>query len=195
MTDIQRIRVAITGFPGAPGVATFFASATDTTAVAALATYYGAVKGFHPGGVSFDIPGTGDLIDDATGTITGVWTQSGSATQTSATPANIYIAGACFRTRWVTGGIVHGRRVTGTTFLGPILASSFENDGSPLGTSLTTVRAAAVALVAAADLYIWSRPYQNKGGSDPIPTRAGSSHLVIGTTTPDLTSGLRSRRV
>lgn len=195
MANIQRIRVILNGAGGLPGVATFYAAAADTTAVAALSTYFSTLKNLFPPGVTLDIQGTGDLIDETNGTIVGVWTQSGGSTQTSTATASVYAAGVGARARWVTGGIVHGRRVVGTTFICPMLAVNFENNGTLSSALLTTLSNAASTLITASDLLIWSRPYVFDPAHPAIPARSGSSHQVVAAVHPDVVTSLRTRRV
>lgn len=195
MANLQRIRVAISGLVGGPGVATFYAQEADTTAVAALSTFYSSVKSLHAQNTSFQIPGTGDVINEANGHIVGVWTQSGGSTQTSASGANPYGAGVGMRIRWFTAGIVHNRRVTGTTFLVPLNGASLDTDGTILDSTVTTVSTAAGTLVSGSALRIWSPPVTAEQATPTVPQRDGSSYEVQGHQVPQMVSWLRSRKV
>lgn len=191
VANIQEIRVEISGLDGGPGVAIFYAGAVDTTAVAALVTFYSSVKNLHPNGVSFVVPGSGDLINEANGEIVGAWTQSGSGTQTSTAAVAAYAAGVGARVRWDTAGIVHKRRVRGSTFLVPLLAANYENNGTILAAAMTTINNAAAALVSTADLLIWSRPF---AGAPNNPARSGVAFGVAAGVGVDKVATLRSRR-
>lgn len=195
MANIQRIRVAISGLVGGPGVATFYAPEADTTAVAALSTFYAAVKNLHAQNTSFQIPGSGDTIDESNGHIVGLWTQSGGSVQTSASGANPYGAGVGARVRWLTGGIVHFRRVTGTTFLVPLNGASLDTDGTVLDSTVTTLSTAAGNLVTGAALRIWSPPVTAAEATPTVPERSGTSFEVQGHTVPQMITWLRSRKV
>lgn len=195
MANLQRIRVNITGISGMPGVATYFAAEADTTAVAALSTFYSNVKNYHPVGCNFEIPGTGDLVNEADGSLQGIWTQSGGSNQQSSVATTPYAAGVGARIRWATAGIVHGRRVTGTTFLVPLLNTHYQSTGTILAASLTALSGFASTLVSTSALRIWSRPYEFDPDHPDIPARAGSSYEVLASYMPTLVTSLRSRRV
>jgi hypothetical protein len=195
VATLQRIRVLISGLVGGPGVATFYAPDGDTTAVAALSAFYLGIKDLHAQNTSFQVNGAGDTIDELTGHINGVWTQSGGSTQTSASGSVSYAAGVGLRVRWLTGGIVHNRRVNGATFLVPMNSASYATDGTIIPATVTTIATQVSLLVANASLRIWSPPHTNSGPTDPIPTRLGSSYEVIAGLVVDRVSSLRSRRV
>lgn len=191
VANLQEIRVTITGLDGGPGVAVFYAPDLDTTAVAALVTFFSSVKNLHPGGVSWTVPGTGDLINEANGDLVGTWTQAGSGTQTSTSAVAAYAAGVGACIQWQTSGIVHKRRVRGKTFLVPLLAANYENNGTILAAAVTTMQNAANALVAASNLQIWSRPFD---GTPTNPARSGAGYEVTAGVVLDRVARLRSRQ-
>lgn len=195
MANIQRIPVALTIPGGGAGVSVFYAADTDTTAVAALSTFWGAVANLHPATFAWFVPGSGDKIDETNGHIAGSWSQSGSSSGNSAAGLGSYAAGVGMRIRWQTDGIVHNRRVRGSTFLCPLNAASYQDNGTIITATLTTVTAAAVALVAASNLLIWSPPVTAEEATPTVPERSGSSHVVTGTLPLDRVAVLRSRRV
>lgn len=191
MSTLRRIRVTLTIPGGGDGLATFFSGAADTTAPAALLAFWTAVSAQMPAGLSGSVPNTGDTIDDATGTINGVWTASGGGSFVSSSGTGQFAAGTGARVRWVTGGIVHGHRVNGSTFICPIRGDKYDNDGT-LGSGLLTALQTAVSdLQAATTLKIWSRPV---GSGTPVPARAGSSFDVVAGFVPDKVTSLRTRR-
>jgi hypothetical protein len=195
VANIQRIPVSLTIPGGGAGLAQFYAADTDTTAVAALGTFWAAVKNLFPAGFSYSVPGTGDKIDELTGHVTDIWTQSGSSSGSSASGVGPYAAGTGMRVRWHTGGIVHFRRVVGSTFLAPFNAASYDNDGTIIPATVSSVQTAASALVSGANCLIWSPPVTAAQATDKIPQRDGSSHLVLAGIAVDHVASLRSRRV
>jgi hypothetical protein len=186
MPSIDRLRVAWSGSPvTGPGLSTFyFAGGTaDPAAVSALFT---ACAPYVAAGVTWQVPGAGDQLDVATGSLTGSWSAAGGSTIASSGNAE-HAQGVGARIRWRTNGIVNGRRVTGSTFIVPIHRLMFDTDGTLAGGIVTALNAAALAYVSAVtpDGVIWSRP---------APGRAGTSHALTYADLPDAVSWLRSRR-
>jgi hypothetical protein len=136
--------------------------------------------------VAWDIPGSGDVVDETTGLITGAWTAGTAATITATGGTGAYAAGTGAFVRWQTNGIVAGRRVRGRTFLCPIITTGFDSNGTIASTQLGTLQTAATALAAAGKNQVWHRP--SPGGSD------GSAHIVVAGTVPDKVTSLRTRR-
>ena len=170
-----------------PGLTTFYGTGfTSADMSASVNDYFQAVKSLVPAGVTWITPMGGDVLDETTGALTGTW-GSGGSFQTSSGPGAEYAAGVGVRHTLQTGTVVNGRRVRGSFFLVPLLASHFDSDGSIKNTALTTIDAAAQALYTAlnTEWVVWSRP---------TDTRAGLAAEVTGVTTPDRVSWLRSRR-
>lgn len=191
---IHRVKVLWTGMPGAPGVSThYLGSAPAAADLTAFRTFYNALIAGLPNTLTLTIPGSGDILDETTGTITGTWTATAPSTVVG-TAASGYAAPVGTLAHWVTGGVVRGRRVRGTTFIVPTV-NQFEPGGTPIGTWITTLQTAATALVTSlgANLVVWARPLR-----DPDPPHAivepGSLHGVTGATVPDKAMVLRSRR-
>lgn len=205
MTDLQRVNVAWQNWPGAPGLSQFYFFVTGTQGnVDALRTFFDAVKSLLPSGLSITVPGSGDIINDADGKITGSWSVTTPPLVVSATGAGAYAGNAGCVVHWLTSGVIGGRRVRGRTFLVPTIATQFETNGSLTSAALTTVGTAADALITAtsATYRVWSRPVtahteydRDTGQPKSIPARAGSNHGVNGRRIPDLAVSLRSRRI
>lgn len=188
MALMSRLRVAWSGGSvTGPGLTTFYSSAGVSPAdlPGAVLTFFNSVKGIVPIGVTWTVPSSGDVLNDATGELEGVWAESGGGA-VSSTGGTAFAAGVGLRIKWVTGGIVAGRRVKGSTFLVPVHSTGLQSDGTWRPDEIDTMGAAAVALLAAdPTLGIWSRP---------TPSRSGSFHPIVGVVTPDAVSWLRSRR-
>jgi len=170
---------------GGSGVSVFY-SPFGVDATVELATFFNAIKTVFPNAVTWDIPGTGDVIDDTTGLITGAWTAGTAASVSGTGGTGAYVAGTGAFVRWQTGGIVNGRRVRGRTFLCPLITTAFDSNGTLSNPNVTTFQTAATTLAASGKLLIWHRP--SAGGSD------GSNHVVVGATVPDKVTSLRTRR-
>lgn len=188
MANISRIKVdwsgtAVTG----AGLTTFYSNDVTPTALpGAVLTFFDDLKAIVPAGVTWTIPSSGDLLDEADGELQGGWTASGGGA-VSSTGTAVHAQGVGLRIKWVTGGVVAGRRVRGSTFIVPVVTDNLQADGTFRTNEINVMGAAALALLAAdPTLVIWSRP---------APGRSGTSHLITSVATPDAISWLRSRRV
>jgi len=194
MTNIARVRCLWSGFPGGPGVSThYLAVSYPAGSIAAIRTFYNALAALLPNTLNIQVPGSGDLIDDATGDIIGSWTDTTPAV-VAGTSASGYAAPVGALVRWNTNGIVAGRRVRGKTFIVPGV-NMFEPGGTPIASAITTMTTAATTLVTATSpgLLVWARPF-TPGPDDDRPARAGTSHAVTSAFVPDKSMVLRSRR-
>jgi len=193
MAVVAEVPIIWEGFPGGPGVSTFFGD--DVVAVrAALGAFVGAIDQWVPGQIELTIPDAGRNIDAADGSLVSFW-QSGAPIHDSNTLQGSYsaVSGVCIN--WLTNGVVAGRLVRGRTFMVPLLTSAYELDGTIAGGALDDFRNAATVLALSGALVIWSRPFA--GDPDhvpPIPARAGTVHAVGGSVVNDRAAVLRSRR-
>lgn len=185
MTVIDRNVTTWTGWPGGPGISVFYATQGGGVADK-LQIFFAAVKSLIVGGVVITVAQSGDSIDDTTGQIVGTWTQS-NAGPVTCTAAGAFAPQTGARVRWNTSGIENGRRVRGATFLVPVTSSSLSNTGALLGSSVTTIQAAASALIVsgAGHQVIWHRP-SKKG--------PGASFPITSATCLTEVANLRSRR-
>ena len=185
---MQRIRCPWTTGPGGAGLSTFyFSTGSEAQSVSAVSSFFNALQTSLPAAVTISVPNAGDVIDETTGLLTGVWA-GGSATSTSGAPGTTnYAAGTGGYIRWLTGGIVSGHRVQGRTFICPIPNGLYDAWGTIVDSFVTAWQTAASALVSdpASEMLIWSRP---KTGL------AGSKHVVTSAVAPDRVTSLRSRR-
>lgn len=191
MGYLQRIRVVWTGQTGLPGVSTFYANETDATAIAALVAFFGNIKFAFPAGTAWEIPSSGDLINEENGELGGTWSQSGSGTVNATGGAVNYAAGVGCRVTWLTSGIVNGRRLRGSTFLTGMTVGSYGSNGTIDDSTVTQFRTHVNTLVTNSNLWIWSPPFP---GSPTVDQRDGTSAVVISGTVPDKVTSLRSRR-
>ena len=156
---INRVRVALTGLGGMPGVATFHfnSSVTDMTA---LRTFWDSVKAVFPNGLAINVPNAGDQINDNSGQIVGAWTGPAQTTVTGTGGATGYSSTSGVMVKWVTPQVVNGRRPIGKTFLVPAVVGILSTTGGISGAMVTTVTAAAQALVVAyaGEMKIYHRP-------------------------------------
>lgn len=186
MANIRRIEVVWSGLTGLPGVSIFHAGDTAAGMTALLRTYFNSIADQFPIGLSLSFPSQGELINDANGEVVGTWTDV-PVTSVTGTGGLNYAAGVGTYTRWLTAGVVEGRRVQGRTFLCPLASTAYDSSGTLTTATVTDLQTAAQVLTdATPDLLIWSR------GSETDPT--GTSFQVVATAQPDKVSWLRSRR-
>jgi hypothetical protein len=183
--SIRKIPVAWQTGVGGSGVSVFY-SPFGTDLTADLGTFFNAIKALFPGSVTWDIPSSGDVIQESDGIITGAWT-AGTPASIVATGAGNYVGGTGAFVKWQTAGVVGGRRVKGRTFMCPLLATCFDSTGTIASTSLTTLSVAAAALSGSGKMVIWHRPTTKAAAN-------GSQHAVVGSSVPDKVTSLRTRR-
>lgn len=170
-----------------PGISTFYATSSVTTGMpAALVTLFTALRPFVPTGVTWTIPGVADVLEETTGVLVTSNTPGGGGTVNSNGGAVDFKPGVGLRMRWLTAGVVAGRRVNGTTFLAPTTSQEIPN-GIVQSTTVTTIQNAMAAYIADAGFVagVWSRP---------TPTRSGSTHAITSQQVPNTLSWLRTRR-
>jgi hypothetical protein len=184
--SMNRVRCVWAGWPGAPGYTNFY-TGTSIVNQTEIRTFFQALIGLLPTGLTIQVPNTGDVVDEVNGHITGAW--SGAAnTVVTGTQVGVYAGsvGACVN--WRTGLLVAGRRPIGRSFLVPLIGAAFQADGSLAAATITTIQSAANTMITnlAGELKVWSRPR---------PTLTGQSVTVISENVPDLAVVLRSRRI
>lgn len=183
MADMERIVVAWSGVAGLPGVSVFYGDLAGS-ANADVKTFFTAIAGVFPLGLSWTIPGSGDLIEDTTGALSGTWVNGAGGGVVAASGAAQHASGVGAYVNWRTGAVVNGRRLMGRTFLAPLMNSAYDAAGSIVTGNLTTLQNAAAALVTAGNTLIWHRPGAG----------AGSSSQPVSATVPDQVTSLRTRR-
>lgn len=196
MANINRARVVWSGWPGGPGLSTFYFDQA-TTNMAALLAFWTSARTVVPAGVSFNVPNSGDQIDPGTGKIVGTWTGSGGGVTTTTGTAAAYSGTSGCVIRWQTGGILNGRRLLGRTYMVPLKGSMYGNDGSIDEASIASLVTACATLILAysPNLVAWSKP-RNAGTNGPgDPGKASLVSAITSAFIPDLAVVMRSRRV
>jgi len=187
MANLARVRVSWSG-PAVvgPGISTFYFDEAGSGWTADLATFFNVVKAWIPVGTSMTVPNNGDLIDAASGELSGTWTD-GSTSVIGGTGVGNYTLGVGCRVVWATAGLTNGRRVKGSTYIVPILNAQFEGSGALVAAFVSSLDSAADALVTAqaGTFVIYTRPVNGAGGKSSAVTAAN---------VPDAVSWLRSRR-
>lgn len=169
------------------GLSTFYFNSPPLTSdVTIIRSFFSALGSSTPVGLQWQVPDGGEDIDETTGALTGAW---GTTTTTGVTASSTssFSEGVGARITFATAGIVAGRRVRGTLFLVPLAGNAFGTNGLLLSTAQTGIQTAAQTMIGttAAKFVVWSRP---------VPSRAGSFHLVTNALVPANVTWLRSRR-
>jgi hypothetical protein len=183
MTSIERIKVVWQGAVGLPGVSVFHGT-LGASANADVKTFFTALVGSFPSGLTWTVPSTGDVINDTNGALVGTWVNAGGGT-VAATNASAYAAGTGAYVNWNTGIVVGGRRLAGRTFLAPIVTALYDA-GTITNVNLAAIQTAATALATAGNTLVWHR--NHIGLSD------GSSSAIVSASVPDQVTSLRTRR-
>ena len=194
---LGRIRVILSGFPGGPGVATFY-SGDAPAMLPALQTFWTALTGILPTDLHIQIENAGDLIDPVTGTLVGAWVGAAQAPLTGGS-AEVYAAPTGALARWTTPVILDGHRVKGRTFIVPVTSNFFTTAGGlgPVGLATVTNAAAAFVTNSAGALAIWHRPFKGSVATPTRPARpahVGGQAFVTGSSGSPKAVVLRSRR-
>lgn len=197
MANISRVRVAMTGFIGAPGVMTFYCLTPDTF-VTALHAWLVGVAGSLPGVVKLNIEPGGDTIDSTSGALTGSWAGAATA-EISGADTGGYSAPSGMVISWLTGTVVDGHRLRGKTYLVPFARSAYGPDGQLNAANVADMKTKADAFqaAAAANFVIWHRNRKARAADAThlaVTARAGGHSIVSGTRVTGRPAVLTSRR-
>jgi hypothetical protein len=187
---VARVRVAWQNWPGAPGVSTFYADETITqAAIDSLRAFFNGCGALLPTGLTIQVPSSGDIIDQGTGSLTGAWSVATTPTVvTGSGGTGVYAGNAGAVIHWLTPDLFGGRRLRGRSFLVPLIGTAYENNGSLSSATISAISGAATTFLAAVPgmWNVWHRPR---------PGFAGGNGTIESFRVPDLAVSLRSRRV
>lgn len=192
---INRIRAIWTGFNGGPGVSTFY-SLSPATDLPLIHGFFTSLVSMFPDDVTIQIEGSGDILDETSGDLTGTWSDSAPAPVVGVNTGG-YAAPTGIVVIWLTGVVMDGGRLKGRTFLVPCSGALFDVDGSVGAAGLATANGAASGLATASQLVVWHRPRiaRAASGSRPAVTyRAGGYASMSGAVVHDFAAVLTSRR-
>jgi hypothetical protein len=186
-----------TGFTGQPGYSVFYQN-NSVGNPNPLQTFWAAIALYFPPVVTITTPATGELIDETTGKMTGVW-GAGVQSAVVGTGLTSYVPNAGAQIKWGTGNFRNGRRVWGRTFLVPFAASQFGTGGVIASTATAAIQTAASTLITsfAGSMVIWTRPVYKPGAlpdDPPVLVRAGALNPVVSATVPSKPATLSARR-
>jgi hypothetical protein len=143
----------------------YFLTATSVASQrAALSTFIEAIQAVQSSQCAYTIRTVGRELSDATGALTGAWSEPTAYTGTGNLAQEPLPDASQALIRWSTNHIVGSRFLQGRTFI-PCLTTNGVDDGNVLAATRTTIQNAANALVAAAVQFaIWHRPVGGAGG-------------------------------
>lgn len=196
MAGLNRVSVAWQGWPGSPGVSQFYLdSVAQQTSIDAIRTFFAAVAGLLPTGLTITVPSSGDIIEEQNGQLAGNWSVGTAPLVVTGSGTGVYAGNAGAVVHWLTNTVATKRRLRGRTFLVPLVSTAYDTAGSLGLTPFNTIQNAASALVGsmAGNMVVWHRPIIQKGTG--VVIRAGSSGDVTSSRVPDLAVSLRSRRI
>lgn len=197
MPNIHRVRVALTGLPGLPGVSTFYAT-NGPDLQDPLHDFYDAIAGSLPTGLTVQVEPSGDVIDVATGTLTGTW-NGASIPPVACVGTGVYAAPAGAAISWLTNTVIDGRKLRGRTYMVPLVSAEYQTDGSLRPAFLTTLTSVVASLLTAtsSNFQVWGRPREFRAATGTLPelaARNGAAAAVAAADFKDKVAILRSRR-
>lgn len=160
MATLHRVRVAWSGWPGGPGVSTFYFDPASAPPLAALKTLYTSVAGICATGIVFTFENAGQDVDVSTGQAVGSWTAP-SVTNAIGSGSTAYAGPAGGMISWRSGVFLGGRQIVGKTFLVPLGSNAYDTDGSVGNATVNAMNTAlSTFLSSAGSLRLWSRKNQ-----------------------------------
>jgi len=146
----------------------------------ALQAFWTTVKGAQTTTCSYVISTQGRELDDATGTLTGSWSEASAKTGSGAINTTPVADATQALIQWRTATITGGRFLRGRTFV-PALGATQITGGNLQAPTITLFQGAANTLIAsAAGLVIWHRPISGSGGlHDAVSTATVWSEFAV----------------
>lgn len=201
--EMLRVTARWTGFTGAPGYSNFFfandagfwdggiiGDAAQIAADDAAETVRGSftqVRTQLPSDATITVTPQVDIVDSDTGEILGAIDHEVDGAEGMAGTGG-YSAASGAVVNWRTSDYRFGRRIRGRTFLVPIVASAYEDDGTLTSDALSDFRSFGSSMLngeGSSTLGVWSRPRNGAGGVFATINNAQ---------VPDKVAVLRSRR-
>lgn len=129
-----------------------------------LGVLWGAIDNTLDSNVLWAVRTTGRDLNSATGTLTGVWTDTSAVVGAGSVAGQVTPDAAQILLRWNGTNIVNGRFVRGHTFV-PGLSTAGVNEGNLSSGSTSAIQAAIDNFLAAGNGFgVWHRPQGGSGG-------------------------------
>ena len=195
------VRTELSGLAGGPGLSQMTLAVQGTgewngtlaqSAVNAVRAFWASIAASMPNDVTLQTQPAIDVYDDISGQLIDSVSASSTPASVVGTVTTGYASGAGAKIDWQTGQILAGRRVVGHTYVVPLGASAYENDGSIVASTIANAQSAINTYLAALNTgslwhVVWTRP---RVGSQSPP---GASVVTSGVMR-DKTAFLRGRR-
>jgi hypothetical protein len=200
MPNVQRLKLTWTGWTGAPGRTTMhFSDAVAAQSVVDITMNFlvdvlssnATAMDRIPLGVQISADSVVDLVDAATGDITGQVGITPGPNITGTGGQNwVGVAGACVT--WLSGAFINGHRIVGRNFLVPLAMVCYGTDGTLDNTFRSELAAAAATYITnVASLVVLRRA---KPAANGKPAVVGESHPATAARVTDQASYLSTRR-
>lgn len=196
------VRTEWDGTSGGPGLSqiallggTGFTAANAQAGVNAVRKFWDACKSILPDEVKLTVSPIVDVYNEVDAELVASTVAPVVPLVVAGTGTTGYAGGAGLKVNWNTGVIRNGRRVKGSTFIVPALASAFGLTGTPSAGTVLQVNNAATALLSdltagGTALLVWSRPLVVGG----VITRTGATAGTVSGTLAPKSAILRGRR-
>jgi hypothetical protein len=201
---MYRAQILWSGFPGAPGFTSLYATTTDplqagadafVTGVNVLATSWANTL---PGPtVSIQVSSEVQLIEDTDGELVDILTATTPPAAHVGALGGNYAGPAGWCVDWLTSTVAFGKRRMGRSYVVPASTEIFQNDGTIATATLTAQRAVASTYASATAFHpvVWVRPFEGDTTPGHVrPAHAGQAVAMAGARVPDKSVVLRSRR-
>lgn len=182
---------------GGPGFSIFYATPAQMNP-APFGTFFAALAPFIPLTITITVPNSGQVLDEVTGKVTGVWS-TGTQVATPGTGTNTFAPQSGAQVKWYTNSWANGRRVVGRTFFVPLSTGNYAGSGLLSATTCNAIQAAADTLRSQLGngLQVWHRPIYKKApveGDPPTLVRSGAIYPVSSSACPTKPATLNKRR-
>jgi hypothetical protein len=181
VTELNQVRVQWTSSVGIDGVSTFYCTGPVGQFVNDVKAFFDSIKDLLPSDITLVYPGSGNIINDATGEPVATWVDA-PPDPTLCTGGGNYAKPVGSVVNWQTGLYAGGRQIRGKTFLVPLTAGSFDTDGTVPGVVAGNIRSAANLLAQSASVMVIYSPSNHTNAAVTVAT------------VPSIACVLRSRR-
>lgn len=175
MANVIRVRTVLSGWPGGPGLNTFYFGTasgvvgnTEAADVCArVRSYWDSIKAIFPTSFRAQVSGAPDTLDIASGTLTGTLNGGSPAVVAGTGGASYNMYAGMILLQHHTSAIVGGRRAQGRSFMGPV-TSTADSGGNPDPAFATAISNGANVLLLTGTTTafpgVWHRPVLGAGG-------------------------------
>lgn len=169
MAEVGQVQTVFQGFSGAPGYSSFYffgdpmSPSTCQDAVDDAFAYWNNVVVQMSQGISFAVQPDVKVFNEVTGALVRVEATTPSS-QSNFASAGAYAGGVGAVSSWLTGAVHLTKQLRGRTFIVPLGAGAYENNGTIGATPLAALRTHTTTLAAVANFGVWGRPVGGAGG-------------------------------